>query len=510
MPINYIPNDPRARAFSKPRPQAPRKDRPKGRATFDLGTMPPPKRYPAGSDGALAWQTREAAFAAVEVFETLHGAVAKWARSSRPRLLELTRDGGLDLNAYYDREGVRFFHHPVARVTKFSGASAEIVSHEVGHALLDTIRPTLWDSNFPEVAAFHEAFGDCIAMLTAIADPAMRKELVRVIGRRNFIETFGEDLSWAALKVMGAKCNASKPRQARNKYRWSLPATLPADGRGGMLINEPHSFGQVFTGCFYDIIALTFARGAKNEAALWNAASTAARALFAAAKAAPITPRFYQAVGRAMVLHETPDAHGVRAIVTQAFANHGIALGGAAATAPRATIAGGKLRRGVIGAKTLMPATAADLRVRLGVVKGAPLHVRRVTLGGERFVEATHERRVDLSGLASYLDGVSATGSEPVLVAPVRGAMAIMSSVPDAGTTTDEVHAFVRGLVARDEIAHAGNTAALAAKRRGALAEASPDKQPLTPRTHQIVRRRGQAVLQRVRFACGCGFCACR
>src|SRR5262249_10167066 len=106
--INYVPNDPRASAFNKPRPQAPRKSRPKGRAAFDLGAMPPEKPYPAGSDDALAWQSREAAFAAVEMFESLHGPVTKWARSSRRRLLELTRDGGLDLNAYYDGEGVRF------------------------------------------------------------------------------------------------------------------------------------------------------------------------------------------------------------------------------------------------------------------------------------------------------------------------------------------------------------------------------------------------------------------
>jgi hypothetical protein len=507
MLINYVPNDPRASAFNRPRSQTPRKNRPKGRAGFDLGSMPAAKPYPVGSDDALAWQSREAAFAAVEVFETLHGPVKKWARSTRSKVLELTRDSGLDLNAYYDGEGVRFFHYPVGRVTKFSGASAEIVSHEVGHALLDTIRPALWDSNFPEVAAFHEAFGDCIAMLTAIADPEMRKALVRLVDRRNFAETFGEDLSWAALKVIGTKCNASKPRQARNTFQWALPATLAADGRGGTLINEPHSFGQVFTGCFYDIIALTFAHGARSEAALWNAAATAARALFAAAKVAPITPRFYQAVGRAMVLHDDSASPNMRAVVTQAFASHGIALGSAAATAPRATVAGGRLRRSAIGAPALMPATSADLRARLGVAKGTPLHVRGVTLGGERFVEATHERRVDLSGLARYLDGVSATGSEPILVAPVRNAMAIMSNVPDAGTTTDEVHAFVRGLVARDEIAHAGNTPALAAKRHGAVAAAPVQKPPHTARTHEVVRRRGEAMLQRVRFACGCGFC---
>jgi hypothetical protein len=502
MKIHYVPNDPRASAWNTPRVQTPRKNRPAGRATFDPGSMPPAKIYPAGSDGALAWQVREAALAAVEVFESLHGPVLKWARAPRSKVLELTRDGGVDINAYYDGDGVRFFHYPVGPAIACSGASADIVSHEVGHALLDTIRPELWDSNYPEVAAFHEAFGDCIAMLTELADRDMRKDVVKVVGKRNFLETFGEDLSWTVLKVKGASWNPSKPRQARNTYRWALPSTLADDGPGGALINEPHSFGQVFSGCFYDMIALLFANGAKTEAGLWTAASTTAQALFAAAKAAAVTPRFFQAVGRAMALHDTSAAASTRDIVRKAFANHGIALGSAAAAVPRATVAGTRLRRGAVASPALMASTAADLRARLGAARRVALQVRSVTLGRQHLVEASHRRRIDLTGLAGYLEDVFALGSEPVLVAPVRGAMAIMSSMPDANTTRDEVQTFVKGMVARNEIVHAGNKPAVAHAKRGAVAAMPAAAAPLT---HRIVRQHDEALLRRIRFACGCG-----
>ena len=502
MPINYVPNDPRASAYAKPREQTPRRNRPAGRATFDAGPLPDAKAYPPGSDDALAWQSREAALAAVEMFEELHGPLTKWARSSRARTLDLNRDAGEDINAYYDGESVSFFHYPVGAATVWSGASAEVVAHEVGHALLDTIRPELWDSNYPEVAAFHEAFGDCIGMLTSLADADMRKDMVKLIGRRNFVETFGEEISWAVRKVRGAQHNASKPRQGRNTFQWALPATLPEDGPPGVLINEPHSFGQVFSGCFYDVIALTFANGAKNEAALWQAASAAAKALFAAAKAAPHTPRFFQAVGRAMALYDTTTAGAQRAVVTQAFAKHGIGLGSSGVAVPRATIAGARLRRAAAGAPALMPATSADLRNRLGAAPGAPLHVRSVELGDRRLVEASHHRHVDLTGLATYLKNVSALGSEPVLVAPVRGAMAILSHIPDPNATCDEVRAFVQGLVARAEIAHGASAAAApVVARRAALAQ-QPARPPAA-KTHQVMRQKGQAVLRRVRFACG-------
>jgi hypothetical protein len=165
-------------------------------------------------------------------------------------------------------------------------------------------------------------------------------------------------------------------------------------------------------------------------------------------------------------------------------------------------VAGSKLRRGAVSSPALMSSTTADLRARLGAERGTKLHIRSVELGQQRFVEASHQRRVDLTGLASYLKGVSASGSEPVLVAPVRGAMAIMSSMPDASATHDEVHAFVKGLVARDEIAHGpGSSGAAQGARRAALAPTSSTT-PLA--THRVVRQRGEATLERVRFACGC------
>jgi hypothetical protein len=302
------------------------------------------------------------------------------------------------------------------------------------------------------------------------------------------------------LKVKGVSWNASKPRQARNKLQWALPSTLPDDGPGGTLINEPHSFGQIFSGCFYDTIALLFAVGAKNEADLWSAAGTTAQMLFAAANAAAITPRFFQAVGRAMALHDTSADGSARAIVAKAFANHGIALGSAAAATPRATVAGSRLRHGAVASPALMASTVTDLRARLGAARGTSLQVRSVVLGDQRLVEASHQRRIDLSGLAGYLQGVSALGAEPVLVAPVRGTMAIMSSVPDATATHDEVQAFVKGLVARNEIAHVESKPAVARAKRGAVAAALVAQ----PVTHRIVRQSSGALLQRMRFACSC------
>src|SRR5262249_30524837 len=77
-------------------------------------------------------------------------------------------DFGVDLNAFYDREGLKFFHGSGAGRTVFSGESPDIVCHELGHALLDSFKPQLFDAASIEVAAFHESFGDMSAILSAL------------------------------------------------------------------------------------------------------------------------------------------------------------------------------------------------------------------------------------------------------------------------------------------------------------------------------------------------------
>ena len=54
-----------------------------------------------------------------------------------------------------------------------SGDSVDVATHEQGHAVLDALRPDLWDAPHFEVAAFHEAFGDLAAIFVALAEPPL-------------------------------------------------------------------------------------------------------------------------------------------------------------------------------------------------------------------------------------------------------------------------------------------------------------------------------------------------
>ena len=344
MAINFIPNDPLAGSKAPPlRRKTPRANRPASRAGLTFHDPEPERAYATGTPGFLYWQCREAALAAIATWEGYDGSLTEWWEGKRLNLYQnaVTQLGAEpDLNAFYDRDGFQFFEFDDGTKTTFSGASTDVVSHEIGHGLLDSMRTDLWDTPFLEVNAFHEAFADSMALLTALGDSASRTALLGIgLGSRNFVETTAEELSDAVRRV-APDHNAAAPRRALNTLRWQLPSSLPSDGGPGELINESHSFAQVFTGCLWDLVR-NLLGGGRTSAALQRAVRTAAQLLFAGARDAPESTRFFQAVGRAMVLADRAENDGANQVaIHAAFDAHGIALGANAMLAPVAALAG--------------------------------------------------------------------------------------------------------------------------------------------------------------------------
>jgi len=509
MAINFIPNDPLTLASMPIRTQAPRPDRPAGAAGFSIQNPVAEDLFAQGTPDFLFWQCREAALMALETWESLAGTLAEWGiPGPDPTRLPVFPNDGLELNAYYDRESLRFFEHSTAGKSTFSGASTDVVAHETGHALLDAVRPDLMNrilggaNPLPEINAFHESFGDCVAFLTALSDPDTRAALLAVapdLGTANFVEALMEDLADGVLRFLGPDHPSAQPRRALNNFQWELPTLLPASGPPAVLTGEEHSFSRVFTGCFHDTVRNIFNSGQdRTEGTLWTAAQTAGKLLIAAARKAPETARFFQAVGRAMVLEDqTLNAGAHRDAIVRAFDGHGIRLGSAAMTAPRAALAGGAPRMAAAVGSVLTRATRRDLMERMGIQPGSRMVVDTLELGGEPLAKAVYHRSVSLTGLAAGLEGVVALAPEPVLVGAVGARAALLSALPEPVTTEDEVRSYVSTLVAagRIELPEGRRRA----RRRGAVASATQSSLP----THAIRVRGDQKVLVRLRFLCG-------
>jgi hypothetical protein len=509
--INFMPNDPSAKNSMPMRQQAARANRPAGRAGFNFDPHAAEKVYDFGTTDFLFWQCREAALAAVEAFEAIAGNLTSWAnRSANPRNIDVSTVfddgetlGAQRLNAYYDGQGVRFFDFKVGNEMIYSGNSTDTVSHEVGHALLDAMRPELFQSTLPEIPAFHEAFGDCMAILTALADRDARGALLQAsadLSAPNFVEAGSEYLSGAIKKQFG-NVAPSKPRRALNKFKWQLPTTLPAgtfEDPPELLSVEAHSFSRVFTGCFYDLLRSIFAATAsKSEVDLAASAVTAGKLLVSAVGDTPATARYFQAIGRAMIKADELHNEGEnRARIGAAFAGHGIMLGSAAMTAPTAGLAGPppKVQKAVA---KLAPATLADLRLRIRTKPGARFAVRPVRLLGEGVAEAVHQREISLASLDSRLKGVVSYAPEPILIGASGGRAALLGALPEPNRTEDEVQAYVASLLKHDRISFARGA------RRAVTAVSAAKKAPEIY-THAVRSIAGKKVLTRIRFLCGC------
>lgn len=510
MTINFFVNDPDARG-AKMRKIKPHPDRPANRAGFDFADEVPQKPYDPKTepDEFVFWQCREAALRAVTAWERITGnAIVSWHQHQRIEVLPQIEDD--DTNAYYERGAVSFSALEIDGKFFRMAVSTDVVAHEIGHAVLDAMRPELWDHHGTETAAFHESFGDCLAILTALQDLQTRRAVVKALARKNVIETWGENMAKGS-KALDPDHNASAPRRARNAFEWQLPTTLDDDGGPGELINECHSFGQIFTGCFYDAILGVFdLLTGPAEKKLLRASKIVGALLAEAIENVPVVTRFFRAIGRGMVKADEGRHKGKhRAAIVGAFERHNVVLGVGAMLTPALAL---KAPAPPTDAKrTAMPRGMQDaLRDRLPAA-AAPRETRSLRLGNDVVTAVVHERDVPLDHLDTRLTGVVGRSLETTLVGQSGGQAAVLEALPDAQTTIEDVDGFVRSLLRHGEIdfaaAPAPDKAPTRSIKRSPAAEPERRARPNRAATHTIRMVDGQQVLTRVRFLCGCGRC---
>lgn len=180
------------------------------------------------------------------------GKTIDWAFGDKQ--LQVSPETGNWPNAFYARElkGVHFFDYK----TTSTGDSGEVGSHEVGHAILDAIRPGYLEGVGTETGAFHEAFGDILSqVITLQNDEAIAKIVAETGGtgdlssKQNSLSNVGEDFG----NALGKKNNAGI-RTTLNTFTYKDPATLPERGSDTQLGSEVHDFARLYAGAFYDVL----------------------------------------------------------------------------------------------------------------------------------------------------------------------------------------------------------------------------------------------------------------
>jgi hypothetical protein len=267
---------------------------------------PLPDQYHPGTSEFRYWTAAEALRRGAD-FWAARVPLTKWEVGST---LKVILDEGVDLNAFYDRKALNFFHGPSPGGTVFSGESPDIVCHEMGHAILDSFKPQLWGAASDEAAAFHESFADISAILSAIQLPSLRDAVLKETGGH-----FSSNSRLSRLaEQLGAAIRAQQPgavdrdclRNAVNSFVYQDPNGLPSSAPASQLSSEPHSFSRVFTGAFYEALGGLLMVAASDpshptDGELLSTANDLAGILISAIKQAPVVSNWYAQVAGNMV-----------------------------------------------------------------------------------------------------------------------------------------------------------------------------------------------------------------
>lgn len=168
-----------------------------------------------------------------------------WA-SGLGRLLILPH-AGYQENAFYDRgTGALhlFYFEGLDGKPVYTCLSHDIVAHELGHAILDGLKPGYNEISSPETAGFHEYFGDAVAMMSSLDID----EIARIVTKGAPARLSARNLVSAIASEFGAAIHRL-PDEAYLRGAWNNRKM--GDLRGTF---EEHDWSEILTGAYYDLL----------------------------------------------------------------------------------------------------------------------------------------------------------------------------------------------------------------------------------------------------------------
>ena len=238
----------------------------------------------------------------------------KFTSWAAQKMLTIQPRAGKDLNAYYDRSSLKFFYFgdPVRKENVYTCDSHTVVTHELGHAVLDILRPDWWNTTNLEHWSLHEAFGDITALFAMLQyDQLIETAIAQTQGnleQSNILSRLAPELGLALYNITKGK-NGELPfamRDLSTKFEYANPNQLPKSGREDRIVAECHSFGRIFSNAIYDIFVKTAKHiEVNNKKTLFEACKDArdivADILLKAVVSCPNHPKLFEAMAKQML-----------------------------------------------------------------------------------------------------------------------------------------------------------------------------------------------------------------
>jgi hypothetical protein len=256
-----------------------------------------------------------------------------WA-SQLGRLIVLPH-AGYEQNAFYDREtgALHFFYceGPDGKPV-FTCLSHDIIAHELGHAVLDGLKPYYNEVSSPETSGFHEYFGDALAMISSLSD----REIAKIVTEDAPERLEARTVVSAIASEFGAAVRGI-PSEQYLRGAWRLRSMADLRGR-----YEEHDWSEVLTGAFYGLLRHVYRknlqalrpkgsrRATRQEAiqSLFRAANQTANVMFRAIDYCPPVDLRYDEYARAVFAADRVaypmDRYAVRSELERIFERRGI------------------------------------------------------------------------------------------------------------------------------------------------------------------------------------------
>ncbi len=446
-------------------------------------TAPPPALYTPGTAEFRYWEATEALTRGIGFWGPLLPTGTVWSAMSTPLNVRLI--SGQDFNANYSRQfGLRFYQGRLPGKSFFSAESPDVTCHELGHGILDAVRPELFNAASAEVAAFHESFGDMSAILSALQFPSLRAKVLDETGGRlnvnSRLSRLAEQLGWAIRQRSATAVDSDCLRNAANRFFYVDPDTLPPVAPSTQLASEAHSFSRVFTGAFLDALArMLTSAGTPSSASLAKVSQDMGKLLIHGVRLAPITVNYYSQVAAAMIqAGATPEFNDrYRDALTSGFVQHGILD-----SASVAALTGAPVPQTIAGIHRQIRTLAPDNAGYRATCANAPdLPTCTVNMMGTT-IEVHAPREAPVFTVASAALGIGPTAT---------------------GNADHEAQSYVEDLIQRGQV----ELEPVAANIASSDPEAA-DGRAASKKTHVVVKGpNGKMLLKRLHFNCGCGSC---
>lgn len=244
---------------------------------------------------------------------------------------------GNDANAFYDEQNhLLGFHTFTYDDRELSTAqSADIVSHEAAHAILDGIRDLYNESFGLGTRAFHESFSDITTVLVALHDDSLIRRLLKWTNGNLRMTTFVSEVAERLVElVQGGEGYLSEHtlylRNAFNQFEDKPFDELPFTSSNQLeLSRQEHSYSRLFSGSFYDILVGIYetikGNGTSDYIALYKARDLVGQLVMMAIEAGPVGEMTFADMARTFLSMDDVLYEGRNnGVIKRVFAKRGI------------------------------------------------------------------------------------------------------------------------------------------------------------------------------------------